>query len=185
MVLPGNVLPAPRWAEEESDIFLGLSPGSRRGHLVGLLLGTRAEQRATFRSGLHPLPRSSRARVPALGHPLPARESKHPRQAIPAGKPQDAARGQEVTLQGPRSQRPRPPHPREQEQGRGGAEAAGAGRARGRPGAVRGGEPASCPRESRASGGRAGPARRRREPPPPRRPPRAQPVPAPGAEPPN
>lgn len=182
MVLPGNVLPAPRWAEEESDIFLGLSPGSRRGHLVGLLLGTRAEQRATFRSGLHPLPRSSRARVPALGHPLPARESKHPRQAIPAGKPQDAARGQEVTLQGPRSQRPRPPHPREQGRSGGGGRGAGSGAAGSRSG---GGEPASCPQESRASGGRAGPARRRREPPPPRRPPRAQPVPAPGAEPPN
>ena len=40
-ILSGKVLPAPRWAEGESDIFLGLSPGSRRGHLAGLLLATR------------------------------------------------------------------------------------------------------------------------------------------------
>lgn len=40
LILLGNILLAPRWAEGESDIFLGLSPGSRRGHLAGLLLGT-------------------------------------------------------------------------------------------------------------------------------------------------
>lgn len=37
----GECPPSPRWAEGEADIFLGLSPGRRRGHLAGLLFGTR------------------------------------------------------------------------------------------------------------------------------------------------
>lgn len=36
----GKRLPSPSRAWGESDIFLGLSAGSRRGHLEGLLLGT-------------------------------------------------------------------------------------------------------------------------------------------------
>lgn len=83
----GECPPVPRWAEGESDIFLGLSPGSRRGHLVGQLFGTRdwGGAKTDFQAGpsFTPFP-CSLARLPALGHLLPARECKHPGQAIPA-----------------------------------------------------------------------------------------------------
>lgn len=49
----------------------------------------RSKDRLSGRAFIHPLPGGSQARVPALGHLLPARESKHPGQAIPAlGNPE-------------------------------------------------------------------------------------------------
>lgn len=176
-ILSGKVLPAPRWAEGESDIFLGLSPGSRRGHLAGLLLGTRAEKKETFRPGLDPLPR---ARVPALGHLLPARESEHPGRRCPQGTP-GTLRATWSWLCGDLVPNPRGPGARG---GRGGAEASSTGRARGRPGIAeppRGRDWELSPGAEGERRTRLGPACARRELLPPSRPPRARPVPAQGA----
>lgn len=117
-LLSGNVLLARGWAEGESDIFLCLSPGSCRGHLAGLLLGTRDSGGSeTFRPGLHSPPRGTWARVTALGYLWPAREFRHSAHATLAGKPREAAGSRWVSS----SQAPRPLRPKRQ----GRAEAAG------------------------------------------------------------
>lgn len=112
--------------------------------------GTGVEQRQTFRPGLHPLPGGSQARVPALGHLLPARESKHPGQAIPSGKPGETARDQEVTAwtSFPTSRAPTP-------EGQGGRLRAPAGLEGGwAPQSLPGGGTERCPGKSSASLGR-------------------------------